>query len=692
MNTNALLVEFGCEELPPKSLKILGASFGASVETELKEARFTFSKLRWFATPRRLAVQVLDLTEKQSDVVLVKKGPPLQAAYDKEGNPTKAALGWAKSNNIVLDDAQIVETPKGKWLQVKLAEEGKNLDSCLTKIINTALNQLPIAKVMRWGNKDHQFVRPVHNICCLYGDTIVPLSLLGIESNNKVLGHRFHSTGLHELRDPLAYEDLLRTLKVIVDFEARKSVIMTQLNKEAVKDNAKVSMDESLLDEVTSLVEWPILLKATFEESFLAVPKEALIYTMKDDQKYFPLLDNNTGELLNAFYLISNIESSNPKTIIEGNEKVVRPRLADAEFFFKLDLNTSIDTRLNSLKSIVYQKQLGTVYDKSLRIAKLSRKLAELLNLGSPSLAYRAGEICKSDLTSKMVFEFPEVQGFMGAHYALHGQEDKAVATAIRDHYKPKGIDDGLPTATTSQAVALADKLDTLVGIFGIGQKPKGDKDPFALRRAVLGIVKILIKFDIRLNLVNAITLATDGYPKGVLTNVNLSKELLEFFHNRIENLFVDQGVGVNIVRSVLLTDSKDLVQVKEKLEALITFIGTNKEVVESLIASNKRIANILKKSTDVVSGTINVDLFECAEEKDLHSTLVKVKDDFMTKNLSYSERLVQLAKFKDPINRFFDNVMVNVDQDNVKTNRVLMLKELRTEFLAIADFSLIQG
>ena len=434
MNTNALLVEFGCEELPPKSLKSLGESFGASIEAGLKEARFTFSKLKWFASPRRLAVQVVDLSEKQTDVVLTKKGPPLQAAYDKEGNPTKAALGWAKSNGIELDDAQIIETPKGKWLEVEVSENGKNLSSCLTKVISSALDQLPIAKVMRWGNKEHQFVRPVHNICCLYGDTTVPITLLGVQSTNLIMGHRFHSTGLHELKDPLAYEETLSALNVIADFSSRKSLIVDLLNKAAVKDNAKVSMDESLLEEVTSLVEWPVLLKATFEEKFLAVPKEALIYTMKDDQKYFPLLNKETGELLNAFYLISNIESSNPKAIIEGNEKVVRPRLADAEFFFKLDLDTSIDSRLDSLKSIVYQKQLGTVHDKSQRIAKLSKTLAETLDLGSPSLAYRAGEICKSDLTSKMVFEFPEVQGFMGTHYALHEQEDAEVANAIREH------------------------------------------------------------------------------------------------------------------------------------------------------------------------------------------------------------------------------------------------------------------
>lgn len=690
MVTNALLVEIGCEELPPKSLKKLGESFGNAVGTSLKDSRFNFTSCKWFASPRRLAVLITELAEKQTDISIEKKGPPIQAAYDKDGNPTKAALGWARSNNIDLANAQIVETPKGKWLQVTVSEAGKNLNSCLNDILQKSLNSLPIPKMMRWGSQDHQFVRPVHNICCLYGQDVLSLSLYGVESNNLVLGHRFHSKGLHPLDNAENYEGLLESIKVVPDFAKRKEIIEGLLKESSQVDNAIVSYDDDLLEEVCSLVEWPVLLKAHFEESFLEVPKEALIYTMKDDQKYFPLLSAETGNLLNQFYLISNIESSNPHSVVSGNEKVVRPRLADAQFFFQQDLKTSIVSRLNSLKNIVYQKQLGTVYDKSVRIANLSKALATMLNLGNPDIAYRAGEICKSDLTSKMVFEFPEVQGYMGTHYARHEGELEEIANAIAEHYKPRNADDTLPVNATSQAVALAEKFDTLVGIFGIGQKPKGDKDPFALRRAVLGIVKIVLEHNIALDLNEAISLAASNYDEGVLTNVNLQSELSEFFYNRIENLFVEKGLSVNLVRSVLSVSFNNLVSAKEKLEALSTFVKDNKEVVDSLVASNKRIANILKKSANSGEVPINSNLFENDFESVLSDELSAVFN--LDKDIPPSMLLVALSKLEKPINDFFDNVMVNAEDSNVKKNRLALLQTIRSEFLAVADFSLLQG
>lgn len=689
MNNNDLLIEIGCEELPPKSLKNLGESLGSALEHGLKEARFSFSQLQWFATPRRLAVLVSELSEKQSDITLVKKGPPVQAAYDKEGNPTKAALGWAKSNGIALEDAQVIETPKGKWLQVEVAETGKNIDSCLQDLLTNAITKLPIAKVMRWGNSNHQFVRPVHNLCCLYGDKVLPISLLGNTANNKVLGHRFHSAGMHAIDKASQYSEFLLERKVVADFETRKSQIESLIVDGAKADNAEVSYNSDLLEEVASLVEWPVLLKAEFDAEFLEVPKEPLIYTMKDDQKYFPLLNKDTGELLNRFYVISNIESRNKQVVVEGNQKVVRPRLADAQFFFNQDLKTKIDTRLNSLKNVVYQKQLGTLYEKSIRIAKLSEALSQLLGLGEPKLAYRAGEICKSDLTSKMVYEFPEVQGDMGTHYALHEGEDSEVANAIRDHYKPKGADGDLPAAPISQVVALAEKLDTLVGIFGIGMLPKGDKDPFALRRAVLGIIKILMAYDIKLNFKEAIALAVKQYDMEVLTNSCLQEDIFNFFNNRLENLLVEQGHSVNMVRSVLLSNSENLVEVKEKLAALSDFVESNTEVVESLVASNKRIANILKKA-DKFDGSIEINeaLFEGNEEKQLFEML---QSSGLSEG-SYESKLIAMAKLKDPINNFFDNVMVNAENDEVRLNRMSLLHSLRSQFLTIADFSLIQG
>lgn len=693
MINNDLLIEIGCEELPPKSLKKLGESLGASLEAGLKDARFTYTNFKWFASPRRLAVLVTELSEKQADITLVKKGPPVQAAYDKDGNPTKAALGWAKSNGITLEQAQIIETPKGKWLQVEVSEQGKNIDSCLQELLTNAIAKLPIAKMMRWGDTNHQFVRPVHNLCCLYGNDVLPITLLGNEANNQVLGHRFHSTGLHQIKSASSYPQMLTGLNVIADFDERKNQIESLIREQADRDDATVSYDNDLLEEVSSLVEWPVLLKAKFDKQFLEVPKEPLIYTMKDDQKYFPLLNKDTGELLNSFYVISNIDSSNKQVVIEGNQKVVRPRLADAQFFFQQDLKTKIDTRLNSLKNVVYQQQLGTLYDKSLRIARLSKALSLTLSLGNVRQVYRAGEICKSDLTSKMVYEFPEVQGDMGTYYALHEGEDQEVANAIKDHYKPKNADDSLPVGDVSQVVALAEKLDTLVGIFGIGQLPKGDKDPFALRRAVLGIIKILLANDIKLNFDHAIDLGIQQYDEGVLTNGNLKSDLLSFFNNRLENLLVEQGYSVNLIRSVLLSKYSHLTEVKGKLEALAEFISNNKEVVDSLVASNKRIANILRKSGNIqISEDIDRGLLEVNEEQALYAQLNSVNFSSENSGITYADRLLNLAQLKDPINAFFDNVMVNAEDEKVRQNRIGLLSQLRSQFLVVADFSLIQG
>lgn len=690
MTKNNLLVEIGCEELPPKALKSLGSAFGNCCELGLRENRFSFEKATWFAAPRRLALLVTGLAEKQSDVELVKKGPPVKSAYDSEGNPTKAALGWAKSNNIELSDADIVETPKGQWLQIKIQEQGKSLSTCLETILQNALGQLPIPKMMRWGDSDHQFVRPVHNICCVYGDKVIDLSLFGIDSNNQILGHRFHSPGLHTLKSADDYSQTLETLKVIADFDLRRSKILEFLNTESEIDAAQVSYDDALLDEVTSLVEWPVLLKATFDEEFLKVPKEPLIYTMKDDQKYFPLLDKNTGNLLNKFYVVSNIDSSNKDAVIEGNEKVVRPRLADAQFFFKVDLSSNIDSRNEKLKSIVYQKQLGSLYDRTLRIADLSRELSKALELGDSDLAFRAGQICKSDLTSKMVFEFPEVQGIMGSHYAHHEGEVADVADAVREHYKPRFADDALPHGDTSVVVALADKLDALTGIFGIGQKPKGDKDPFALRRAVLGIVKIVLDSKLKFDFSKAVAISTKQFDEGVLTNNDVQSDLLAFFNNRVENFFVDQGFPVNMVRSVMQSSNIYLHDLKNKLLAVSDFTMQNKNVVESLVASNKRIANIVKKSDiNITELTVKEDLLEEGAEQKLFDSLVNAK----TANAqSYSEHLKILSNLKDPIDTFFDNVMVNSEDEAIRQNRILLLSSIRNEFLSIADFSLLQG
>ena len=690
MTVDTLLIELGSEELPPKNLKSMGTAFGQLLESALREARFEFSDVKWYASPRRLAVQVHDLTERQRDIEIVKKGPPLKSAYDQDNNPTKAALGWAKSNGIALSDAEIIETPKGKWLQVTLQEKGKNIDSCLEGILESVIKKLPIARMMRWGNELHQFVRPVHNLCCLYGKRIVEIKLLGLQANNSVLGHRFHSPGLHSLHSAQSYSETLKERKVLADYKERRETVLAMLTAQAEQDRAQVVLDDDLLDEVSSLIEWPKLLKAEFEESFLQVPKEALIYTMKDDQKYFPVLNTETGQLLNYFYLITNIESSNPEVIIHGNEKVIRPRLADAQFFFEQDKKTTIQSRLDGLKTIIYQKELGTLHEKSQRIAKLSALLATELNVSTPEKAQRAGEICKSDLTSKMVFEFPDVQGYMGKHYALLEGEDEEVANAINEHYQPRGADDDIPASALSQIVSLADKLVTLVGIFGIGQKPKGDKDPFALRRAALGIIKIALKADYRFDISQALQLALSVYSDISLKNNEVIADVHAFMVNRIENLFIEFGYSVNQIRAVLNSENNVLVDIESKLKALVSYETENAEVVESLVASNKRIANILAKAkSESLPDSVSKELL--TEEHEI--ALFDVFEDLLDDNKeNISQRLQQLSKLREPIDNFFTHVMVNAEDEQVRINRIALLSLIRKEFLQIADFSLLQG
>lgn len=692
--TNNLLIELACEELPPKALRNLGQTFLANVTESLKQQRFEFESAHWYATPRRLAISVTALEEKQADVEIVKKGPPVSSAYDSEGQPTKAALGWAKSNNIQLQDAAIVETPKGQWLQITVQETGKNIDSCLQDIIAASLAKLPVPKVMRWGDTDHQFVRPVHNLCCIYGSKVLPVEVYGKPANNKVLGHRFHSPGFHEISSADDYEATLQNLNVVVDFEKRKQAIKAGLLAHAESFNASVVEDDDLVEEVTSLVEFPVVLNAQFDEAFLEVPKEPLIYTMKDDQRYFPLLEKSSGKLLNRFLFVTNINSSNPESVTSGNEKVVRPRLADAQFFYKHDLSVNTETRLNSLKTIVYQKQLGTLYDKSERVAKLSQQLSESLGLGEPELCYRAGLLAKSDLTSKVVYEFPDVQGYMGRYYAIHEGENPLVANAIADHYKPRSASDSLPEDGIAQVVSIAERLDTLVGIFGIGLLPKGDKDPFALRRATLGIIKIVLENNIEFDLKGAAKQAAALFQEKMLSNAEWPEQLEQFFNARLENYFVEQRIPVNTVRSVLKVDDNAINTYKYRLEALTHFIDNNKETLAVLTESNKRIANILAKNPTAI-GTVDSSLFSDKEEQVLWDVFGQVKSDAANTHHDteyYNIRLSQLAKLREPIADFFENVMVNAEDEAVRLNRFALISSIRNEFLAVADFSILQG
>ena len=545
MNFENLLIELGTEELPPKALRKLAESFLANFTEELTKADLAFKSAVWYAAPRRLAINVTELALAQADKIVEKRGPAVSSAFDAEGKPTKAAEGWARGNGITVDQAERLVTDKGEWLVYNAKVEGVETKSLIAAMAQRALDKLPIPKPMRWGSSKTQFIRPVHTATMLLGSELIEGELLGIKSARNVRGHRFMGTGF-ELDHADNYLTLLREKgKVIADYESRKALIKADAEKAAAKIGGTADIEDDLLEEVTSLVEWPVVLTASFEEKFLNVPSEALVYTMKGDQKYFPVFDD-AGKLLPNFIFVANIESKDPAQIIAGNEKVVRPRLADAEFFFNTDKKHTLESRLPSLETVLFQQQLGTLKDKVTRISALAAFIAEQTGANAVDAA-RAGLLSKTDLMTNMVMEFTDTQGTMGMHYARLDGETEAVALAMEEQYKPKFSGDTVPTAAVSCAVALADKLDTLVGIFGIGQAPKGAADPFALRRAAIGVLRIIVENKLPLDLVTLIAKAQELHGTN-LSNANASDEVLEFLMARFRAWYQDKGIDVDVI------------------------------------------------------------------------------------------------------------------------------------------------
>ena len=549
MRYENLLIEIGTEELPPKALCKLAQAFADNMQNALDAAELKYASVEWFASPRRLAVNVIDLAEQQEDKLIEKKGPAVSVAFDEAGQATKAAQGWARSNGITVEQAERLTTDKGEWLLFKGESKGETISSLLPPMIDGALKKLPIPKAMRWGSSSIQFIRPVHTVTILFGADVIKGNILGIDSDRVVQGHRFHGEKQFSLAHANDYLAQLEAHYVLADFAARKAKIQQQVKATAQKENAVADMNDELLDEVTALVEWPVVLTASFDESFLEVPKEALIYTMKDDQKYFPLLDQN-GQLKSRFVFVTNIESKDPKQIISGNEKVIRPRLADAEFFFNTDKKTTLESRLESLKTVLFQKQLGTLYEKSQRIAELAGTIASMLD-SDAALASRAGLLSKTDLMTNMVMEFPDVQGVMGMHYAKNDGESDAVALALNEQYMPRFAGDQLPTSHISSAVALADKIDTLVGIFGIGQVPKGDKDPFALRRAAIGVLRISVEMKLPLDLTELVQASIDSFADKLTHVDDLTSQVVDFILGRFRAWYQDQNIDIDVIQAV---------------------------------------------------------------------------------------------------------------------------------------------
>jgi glycyl-tRNA synthetase beta chain len=688
MRTDNLLIEIGTEELPPKSLSKLALAFKDNIQVGFTDNNLTFNQVNWYASPRRLAVVVEGLFEFQADKNVEIRGPAVASAFDQNGEPTKAAQGWARSNGIEVNQAQRLKTDKGEWLLFKAQLKGQAINQLLAVLVEKALKALPIPKPMRWGTKTTQFIRPIHTVTMLYGTELIQGEVLDVCSARLINGHRFHCDAPFELDCADNYLTQLEQHYVIADHARRKTIVLKQVQALAKQENAVADINDDLLEEVTSLVEWPVALVANFEESFLAVPKEALIYTMKDDQKYFPLLDEN-GQLKSRFIFITNIESKDPETIISGNEKVIRPRLADAEFFFNTDKKQTLESRLESLKSILFQKQLGTVYEKSERIASMAKSIALLLGTDQRA-AHRAGLLSKTDLMTNMVMEFPDVQGVMGMHYARIDGEAELVALAQNEQYMPRFAGDNLPTSDVSVCVALADKIDTLVGIFGIGQTPKGDKDPFALRRASIGVLRIIVDKSLPLDLVDLVDASIATFGNKIKTD-NLQTKVIDFILARFNAWYTEQGILTGVVQAVAVNRPTRPADFAARVEAVKSF--NTLESADALAAANKRVANILAKTQLKEQLSFNRELLLEPAEITLSNSLesVEARIQPMLNISDYTSALIVLAELRQPIDEFFENVMVMADDELVKRNRLSLLSRLRSLFLCCADISVLK-
>ncbi|WP_354622894.1 glycine--tRNA ligase subunit beta [Psychromonas sp. MME2] len=688
MSQENLLIELGTEELPPKSLRKLAEAFANNFQAELEKSELAFENVRWLASPRRLALIVKGLASTQPDKVIDKRGPAVNVAFNEAGEASQAALGWARSNGITIEEADRLVTDKGEWLLFKSEVKGLPVEQLIPSIAASALSKLPIPKPMRWGSASTQFIRPIHTVCMLFGSQLIAGELLGIESARIIRGHRFLGEAELTLDHANNYEKILDDSgKVIVDYERRKAIIRDQVEAVAAHENGIAAIDEDLLEEVTSLVEWPVTLVGSFEEKFLAVPSEALIYTMKDNQKYFPVLDKS-GNLLPRFIFVSNIVSRDPSQVISGNEKVVRPRLADAEFFFETDKKKSLASRLESLSSVLFQQQLGTLKEKSERIANIAEDIAVQIKADTKH-AQRAGLLSKTDLMTEMVMEFPDVQGVMGMYYARHDCEDDEVAIALNEQYLPRFSGDELPTSLVACAVSLADKLDTLVGIFGIGQAPKGDKDPFALRRAAIGLLRIITDKNLDLDMVELVEIAKAQYGSK-LTNNNVSNDVVDFLFARLPSIYQASGYSLELIQSVLDRRPTKPVDFEKRIQAVAKF----QELPEAspIAAANKRIGNILAKVTGVISSDIDKSLLEADAEKALYAILTALESKLSPLFASgdYESALFELASLQAPVDLFFDNVMVMDENESVKQNRLALLARLRQLFLNVADVSVL--
>lgn len=687
--TSDFLVEIGTEELPPKALKRLASAFAEHVKAGLSDDGLGGNEVRFFATPRRIAVYVKTVKTSQADRVEEKRGPALQAAFKEDGTPTPAAEGFARSCGVSVSDLETLKTDKGAWLNFKRNVKGQDAKALLPGIVTRALDKLPIPKRMRWGTNEHQFVRPVHWVLMLLGKDVISANVMGHSTQRDTRGHRFHCNKNIVVPTPDAYQNLLQSEgHVIADYEQRKATIRAIVQEAALKLGGKVEIDESLLDEVTGLVEWPVAVTGRFDTKYLEVAPEALISAMKGHQKYFHVVDSK-GTLLPYFITIANIDSSQPVSVQNGNERVIRPRLSDADFFWRLDKKTPLHGYLPRLGQVVFQTKLGTILDKVKRIETLAELIAERLN-ADRALAGRAALLAKCDLMTSLVNEFPELQGTIGSYYAQHDKEHAEVVVAIKEHYQPRFAGDATAKTATGQIVAIADKVDTIVGIFLVGEHPSGDKDPFGLRRAALGVLRTIIENKLELDLSWLIDNSVEIFKKQGVKGAD-TRNIVDFFMERLRSYYGEQNVAsdtFDAVHSVYPTSPYDFdlrVKAVERFKVLAA--------ASSLSSANKRIKNIIKKAEAAEIGTIDKALLSEKQEIALANTfqnIAKIVDaQITTKN--YTAALEDLAQLKDTVDAFFDKVMVNVEDKKLRGNRLALLNSVYKEFIRIADISKLQ-
>ncbi|WP_019528691.1 glycine--tRNA ligase subunit beta [Dasania marina] len=689
VSTQDFLVEIGTEELPPTALLKLRNSFSASIKQSLQAAELNFTGLQAFATPRRLAVVVTALASQTPQKDIVVWGPPAKIAFDAEGKPAKAAEAFAKKNGVTVAELKVENDGKADKLVFRSTLAGSATETLLAAIVENALDKLPIPKRMRWGASRIEFVRPVHWLVMMLDANIIPCEILGLKAANISRGHRFHCDTYLEFANPSVYQELLANSgHVIACYDQRKEMIREQVIAEGKKIGGVAVIDESLLEEVTGLVEWPVALTGSFEQRFLAVPAEALISSMAEHQKYFHVVDSE-GNLLPHFITVANIVSLDPAQVIDGNERVIRPRLSDAAFFFETDKKTPLIKRVEKLQTVVFQAKLGTLRDKAQRIEKLASILAEKIGSDAGKAA-KAGLLCKADLVSDMVLEFDKMQGIAGTYYALNDGEDAETANAIKDHYLPKFAGDKLPETLTGCAVALADRLDTLVGIFGIGQKPSGSKDPFALRRASLAVLRIIVEKDLDIDLRECLALAQQQH--GDLPAAEgLTDTVLAYMLERFRAWYEEAGIAAEVFMAVSAKNLSQPLDINQRVLAVNHF--SQLAEAQALAAANKRVSNILAKleNQDGI-GAVDNALLQQDEEKTL-AKLVANKAATVAPLFAqrqYQEALASLADLREPVDQFFDAVMVMADDESLKNNRLALLKQLRGLFLEVADISLL--